>query len=344
VFVDYAEIFCQGGDGGNGCVAFRREKFVPRGGPAGGDGGDGGDVVFVADPHLLTLYDLQLRRHFRADRGRHGEGSNRHGRSGKDLISHVPLGTVVRESETILADLSRPGERFVVAKGGRGGRGNARFATSTNRAPRRCEPGGKGEERSVSLELKLIADAGLVGLPNAGKSTLLRRLTAATPEVAPYPFTTKQPYLGVLEQGYTRRAILADIPGLIEGAHKGLGLGDRFLRHIERTRILIHLVAVAPEAVAPERLWNDYQAVRHELAAYSETLAAKPEIVVINKIDLVESPKAQQKITAFFRKRRVEVLLISARDAKGLDKLVERLFSCMEMIAATAAGESRDSN
>lgn len=333
MFVDYVEVACKGGDGGNGCVAFRREKFVPRGGPAGGDGGKGGDVVFEADPHLFTLYDIQLRRHFAAPRGRNGEGSNRHGKSGKDMIVHIPLGTVVREGEEVLADLSRPGARFVVAKGGRGGRGNARFASSTNRTPRRADPGEEGEERTVSLELKTIADVGLVGLPNTGKSTLLRRLTAATPEVAPYPFTTKQPILGVLEQGYERRCTIADIPGLIEGAHLGAGLGDRFLRHIERTRLLVHLIAVQPEAATPERLWDDYQAVRHELAAYSEPLAGKPEIAAVNKIDLIEAKEMEKKIASFFRKRGIEVLLISARDGKGLDKVVERVFSSLEKVA-----------
>jgi GTP-binding protein len=258
------------------------------------------------------------------------------------MIVHVPLGTIARERDNVLADLSRPGERFIVAKGGRGGRGNARFASSTNRTPRRCEPGEEGEGRTVSLELKLIADVGLVGLPNAGKSTLLRRLTAATPEVAPYPFTTKQPYLGVLEQGYKRRAILADIPGLIEGAHKGAGLGDRFLRHIERTRILVHLVAVPPDAAAPDRIWDDYQTVRRELASYSEPLADKPEIVAINKIDLLETGEQQKEIASFFRGHGIEALLISAREGKGLDKVVARVFTCLEDISLNESGKNRE--
>jgi len=334
VFVDYVELLCKGGDGGDGCVAFRREKYVPRGGPAGGDGGNGGDVVLVADPHLITLYDLQLRRHFRAAAGRHGEGSCRHGRSGADTVVHVPLGTIVREGGEVLADLSRPGARLVAAKGGRGGRGNARFASPTNRTPRHCEPGQEGEERTLILELKLIADVGLVGQPNVGKSTLLRRLTAATPEVAPYPFTTKQPYLGVLEQGYDRRAILADIPGLIEGAHQGAGLGDRFLRHIERTRLLVHLIAPSPEDSDPEKIWNDYQAIRREIAAYSETLAGKPEIVTVNKIDLVRTKKQREAIASFFCERGIEVVLLSALEGKGLDKLVERIFGYLEEIAS----------
>ena len=333
MFVDYVEIAVKGGDGGNGCVAFRREKFVPRGGPSGGDGGKGGDVIFVADPYLVTLYDIQLRRHFTAERGRNGEGNNRHGRNGEDVIVHIPLGTIVREGDTVLADLSRPGERFVVARGGRGGRGNARFASSTNRAPRRCEPGQTGEERNGSLELKLIADVGLVGLPNAGKSTLLRHLTAATPEVAPYPFTTKEPHLGVLEQGYDRRAALADIPGLIEGAHLGAGLGDRFLRHIERTRLLVYLVAVPREDEALEKIRGDYQAVRHEMAAYSATLASKPGILVVNKMDLIKTKKQREKIVSIVRKEGVEPLLISALEGKGLEPLIEEIFKRLEELS-----------
>jgi len=343
VFVDLAEVHCKGGDGGSGCIAFRREKYVPRGGPAGGDGGKGGDVVFVADPHLITLYDLQLRRQFQAERGRNGEGSNRHGRSGADTIVHVPLGTIVREGETSLTDFSTPGQRFIAAHGGRGGRGNARFASSTNRTPRHCEPGQEGEERSLILELKLIADVGLTGLPNAGKSTLLRSLTAATPEVAPYPFTTKQPYLGVLDQGYERRAILADIPGLIEGAHRGAGLGHRFLRHIERTRLLVHLVGLGPDPLDAEILWNDYQTIRREIAAYSKALANKPEIVVINKIDLLRGKKPCNAITSFFREHGIEAILISALEGKGLDKLVERVFRCLEEIGSNERGKNPES-
>jgi GTP-binding protein len=229
--------------------------------------------------------------------------------------------------------MSRPGARFVVAKGGRGGRGNARFATSTNRTPRQAEPGESGEERTVSLELKLIADVGLVGLPNAGKSTLLRHLTAATPEVAPYPFTTKQPYLGVLERGYDLRATLADIPGLIEGAHLGAGLGDRFLRHIERTRLLVHLVAVPCESESLEKILGDYEAVRHEIHSYSATLAEKPEIVVVNKIDLAATRKRRRAIDSLLRGQGLEPILISALEGEGLDKLVERVFDFLQKIA-----------
>lgn len=338
MFVDYVKVFCQGGDGGNGCSSFRREKFVPRGGPDGGDGGKGGDVVLEVDPHLMTLYDLRLRSHLRAKRARHGQGSNRHGRNGEDLVMKVPMGTVVREGETLLADLPRPGQRFVVAKGGRGGRGNARFRSATNRAPRECEPGQAGEERTVVLELKLIADVGLVGLPNAGKSTLLTRLTAATPEIADYPFTTKKPNLGVLERGYDRRLTIADIPGLIEGAHQGAGLGDRFLRHIERTRMLVHLVAVPGEGLEPEKLAEDYEAIRHELAAYSPALAEKPEILAVNKIDLAASRTEREELASMLRGKGVgDPLLISAREAEGIEGLIERVFGCLDELEG--AGE-----
>lgn len=330
MFVDYVKVLCKGGDGGNGCCSFRREKHVPRGGPDGGDGGNGGDVVFEADPHLVTLYDLRLRPHLRAKRGRHGEGNRRHGRSGEDLTVRVPLGTVVREGDRVLADLSRLQQRFVVAAGGKGGRGNARFATATNQAPRRADPGQPGQERTVHLDLKLIADVGLIGLPNAGKSTLLSQLTAATPKIASYPFTTRQPNLGVLERGFDQRVTIADIPGLIEGAHQGVGLGDRFLRHIERTRILIHLIAVPPEDSEVEKIWADYQAVRHETGAYSAALAAKPEIVAINKIDLVTTEEKREEIASALCEHGVEALSISARHGEGLDKLVERVFQCLD--------------
>jgi len=330
MFIDYVKIFCKGGDGGNGCVSFRREKYVPRGGPDGGDGGKGGDVVLVADPHLLTLYDLRLHPHLRGERGRHGQGSGRHGRSGRDLVVHVPVGTIVREGDRVLADLCRPGQRFVVARGGRGGRGNARFASPTNRAPRHCEPGETGEERTVVLELKLIADVGLVGLPNAGKSTLLSRLTAATPKIAPYPFTTRQPALGVLEHGFDRRLIIADIPGLIEGAHRGAGLGDRFLRHIERTNLVLHIVAIPSEGEPFEKILDDYKAVREEIRSYSEKLAEKPEIVAINKVDLLKAEKEREELEKILRSHfGDDFLLISALEGIGLKELKDRLFDKM---------------
>lgn len=327
MFVDYVEVYCKGGDGGSGCISFRREKFVPRGGPDGGDGGKGGDVVLEADLHLTTLYDLRLKPHLKAKPGRHGSGKKRFGKSGDDLLVKVPLGTVVREGEVILAEMLQPGMRFVVARGGRGGRGNARFATPTDRAPRRYEPGVDGEERKVILELKSIADVGLVGFPNAGKSTLLTRLTAATPKIAAYPFTTKQPVLGVLQRGYDERLTLADIPGLIEGAHQGAGLGHRFLRHIERTKIIVHLVAIQPEETPdPDDLWERYEAIRREVASYSPQLATKPEIVVINKIDLADI-EASEDLLKSFQANGIDPILASGITGEGLDKLTDRVFA-----------------
>ena len=338
MFVDYVKIQVKAGDGGNGCVTFRREKFVPRGGPDGGDGGKGGNVVLTADPHLVTLYDLRLRVHLTAGQGANGSGNKRRGKNGQEVIVAVPMGTVVREGDQILADLSHPGQSFVVAKGGNGGWGNARFATSTNRTPYRANPGQEGEERTVELELKLIADVGLVGRPNAGKSTILTRLTAATPKIAPYPFTTREPNLGVMYRDIERHATLADIPGLIEGAHMGLGLGDRFLRHIERTRILVHVVGISNEGDDRlERAWKDYETVRGEIASYSERLAAKPEIVTINKMDLVASRKELEAIAASFREAGKDPVLISALEEKGLDVLSARIFELLERIEPEGA-------
>jgi GTP-binding protein len=338
VFVDYVEVYCKGGDGGNGCVSFRREKYVPRGGPDGGDGGHGGDVVLIADPHLTTLYDLRLKPHVKAERGRHGQGKKRFGKSGQDLEIKVPIGTIVREGEDVLADLSEPGERFVVARGGRGGKGNARFATATQRAPRHAQPGEEGQERQVVLELKSIADIGLVGLPNAGKSTLLNQLTAATPKVASYPFTTTQPHLGVMAGDGDERITLADIPGLIEGAHTGAGLGDRFLRHIERTTILVHLVAIEPEIEEVTEWLERYRAIRTELTSYSPVLAAKPEILAVNKIDLTTKERLSE-ILDLFRENGREALAISAANGDGLEEMKGRMLETYQrVVERTGAG------
>lgn len=284
MFVDQATINVYGGDGGAGAEAFRREKYVAHGGPSGGNGGQGGDVILEADSQLSTLLDYRYQQHYRAERGQHGEGKNRTGRSGEDLVLRVPPGTYVTDADTgeSLGELVEPGDRLLVAHGGRGGRGNAAFATPTNRAPREWESGEPGEERRVTLELKLIADVGLVGFPNAGKSTLLAAVSAARPKVADYPFTTLQPNLGVVELTGSRTFVLADIPGIIEGAHEGRGLGFRFLRHIERTRVLSFLLPADAEDLAAE-----LETLRSELRAYSEDLAAKPFSVVVSKADLV---------------------------------------------------------
>jgi len=274
MFVDEARITVMGGDGGNGCVSFRREKFVPRGGPDGGDGGNGGSVVLVADPEINTLLPFRYRSIFRADRGRHGEGSDRTGRSGEDLEVRVPVGTLVSDADSgaLLADLAHPDSRVPIARGGRGGRGNARFASATNRAPTRHDPGGTGEQHVLRLELKLLADVGLVGFPNAGKSTFLSRVSAARPKIADYPFTTLAPSLGVARVDDERTLVVADIPGLIEGAHGGAGLGDRFLRHIERCRLILHLVDPTTEG---RSFSQAVDAIDRELALYSPILAEK---------------------------------------------------------------------
>ncbi len=284
MFIDYAKIFVRAGDGGDGCVAFRREKFVPKGGPAGGDGGKGGDVVAVANEHMHTLMDFRYRKKYKAKRGEHGQGSNMTGRGGEDIIIKLPVGTIIRDAETdkILCDLAKPGQRAVLAKGGRGGRGNARFASPTNQAPREWEPGAPGEERELVLELKLIADVGFVGLPNAGKSTLLSRISAATPKIAAYPFTTLNPNLGIVRLDEYRSFVAADIPGLIEGASAGKGLGHQFLRHIERTKVLAILLDISSEDINA-----DFKALMNELQSYNADLMDKKKIIVYTKSDLL---------------------------------------------------------
>lgn len=317
MFVDLARIYARSGDGGNGCKSFRREKYVPRGGPDGGDGGDGGDVVFIVDPRLNTLLDCRYRQHVRADRGAHGMGKKRTGKRGRDAELRVPSGTVVRDAQTgdLLADLTADGQRAVLLKGGRGGRGNARFATPTNRAPERADPGGKGQERTLELELKLIADVGLVGHPNAGKSTLLSRISAANPKVADYPFTTRHPNLGIVRLEDFDSFVVADIPGLIDGAHRGKGLGFQFLRHIERTRVLLFLIDVS--SPSPE---GDLQALQKELACFNPDLLKKPTLIAASKIDLLP-PQARQAPHLGGRAD----LAISSATGEGLRDLVGRL-------------------
>src|SRR2546430_2565154 len=290
MFIDRIKIRVQGGNGGNGVTAFRREKFVPRGGPSGGDGGRGGDVWLVADSGLNTLLHLRYNPEHTAERGRHGEGSNRSGREGEDTFVRVPVGTQVLDAETgdFLVDLAEEGQRWLAAKGGRGGFGNAHFTSSTNRAPRYHQEGSPGEERELQLELKLLADVGLVGFPNAGKSTLISTVSAAKPKVADYPFTTLEPHLGVVDAGDFRTFVIADIPGLIEGAHEGHGLGDRFLRHVERTKLLLHLIDVSSASGRDPA--NDYEVINRELEAYDPRLAERTQFVVATKMDALDEP------------------------------------------------------
>ena len=335
-FIDEARIYVEGGHGGNGAVSFRREKYVPHGGPDGGDGGRGGDVVLVVDEGLNTLLPFRYQRHFRAERGRHGSGAKKHGKRGRDLEVRVPPGTVVYDDEGhLLADLTRPGQTFVAARGGRGGRGNARFATPTHRAPRMAERGAPGEARWLRLELKLLADVGLVGMPNAGKSTLLRRVSAARPKVAAYPFTTLEPVLGVVgcEDGFTM--VWADIPGLIEGAHAGAGLGHEFLRHIERTRVLVQLVdAAASEGRDP---LEDYAVIRRELERYDPRLATLPTVVVANKADL---PDAAGHVAALERAAAADghpFHVISAFTGQGVEQLLGEVRRLLEQARASEA-------
>ncbi len=321
MFTDKATIYVKAGDGGNGAVAFRREKYIPFGGPAGGDGGKGGDVILYVDPHLNTLYRFTHQCRFQAGRGEHGQGKKQHGASGADVRVPVPPGTVVRDAKTgqVLADLTEPGQEVVVARGGRGGRGNARFATPTNQAPRIAENGEPGEERTLHLELKLLADVGLVGKPNAGKSTLLAAVTAARPKIAPYPFTTLQPHLGVVVLDDHTDFVLADLPGLIEGASQGKGLGHEFLRHVERTRLLIHLL----DGAAPDPL-GDFTAINEELAAFGHGLPDKPQLVAFNKMDLPEARERFSQVRDALRAQGYEVFPISGLAREGVRELLQR--------------------
>lgn len=320
MFIDEVKVWIKAGDGGNGCLAFRREKFVPRGGPSGGDGGRGGDIIFVASEHHNTLLHFRFNPEHKAERGRHGEGSNRTGRDGESKEVAVPVGTIVYDAETgeMLHDFNKPGDRFVIAKGGRGGRGNARFATSTHQAPTEHEHGFPGDELRLRLELKLLADAGLVGFPNAGKSTLISRISAARPKIADYPFTTLEPNLGVVSQG-DRTFVVADVPGLIEGAHLGHGLGTQFLRHIERTRVLVHLVDVS-ETTGRDPV-HDYEVIMEELASFSEDLIAKPMILVASKIDVAQDPERVEALERKAEEVGVPFLKISAVTGEGLEQL-----------------------
>ncbi len=334
MLIDLAKIHCQSGRGGAGCISFRREKYVPKGGPDGGDGGKGGDVWLEVDPHVRTLLDCREQPQYRAGSGRAGSGNNRTGRNGEDLVVRVPPGTVVKDTATgeLIADLVAPGERFCAARGGRGGRGNARFATATHQAPRRADPGEEGEERMVELELKLIADVGLVGLPNVGKSTLLSRITRARPKVADYPFTTLEPNLGIVSLEEGRTFVVADLPGLIEGAHQGKGLGLQFLRHVERTRVLVFLIDASAED-PPGTL----ALLEREIAGYSAALAEKPHRVVLSKADLL-APEEHADAPAQLGLPGAR--LISAHTGEGMRGLLEDLWGMLPALATTDSSET----
>jgi GTP-binding protein len=323
-FIDEAIITVRSGDGGNGCLSFRREKYVPLGGPDGGDGGKGGDVTLVSSQDRRTLYPFRFKHEFTAQRGGGGEGRQRTGKSGRDLVIEVPPGTIVRDAETgdIIKDFCLPGESFIIARGGRGGKGNTHFKSSTHRTPRFAQPGEAGEVKQLKLELKLLADVGIIGFPNAGKSTLISVISAARPKIADYPFTTLVPNLGVVKAGDREPFVVADIPGLIAGAHTGAGLGIHFLRHIERTRMLVHLIDAS--AIDPEKPLEAYDAINTELSSYSPDLARKPQIIALNKLDL---PGTEERARAFKAalKKRTTLYLISAATVKGVDQLLAQI-------------------
>ena len=339
-FIDEVRIKIKAGDGGRGCVSFRREKFVPRGGPNGGNGGNGGHVVVMADPQLNTLLDLSYQKHYRAARGEHGRGKDQHGKNGEDRIITVPVGTVIRDARTeeILMDLKNPDDRFVVATGGKGGKGNAFFTSSTNRSPRRAQPGLLGEERDLHLELRLLADVGLVGFPNVGKSTLIAAISAARPKIADYPFTTLVPNLGVVSYGEAKSFVLADIPGLIEGAHAGEGLGDRFLKHVSRTSLLVHILDASN--IREDEPVADYVAVYRELELFDPSLVQKPHIVVANKIDLLGERRRLKLLEEFCHRKQIPFLAISAVTGEGLRELKWLIGARMEK-AKISEGETR---
>jgi GTP-binding protein len=334
IFIDEARIHVKAGDGGNGCVSFRREKYVPKGGPDGGDGGDGGDVIVVASKQMKTLLDFRYRRLYKAENGSHGKGANKHGKRGKDIVLQVPCGTTVRGGSTgdVLKDLVRANDQIIVAEGGKGGKGNAAFATSTNQAPRTAQPGKPGEECDLELELKLIADVGLVGLPNSGKSTLISKISAAHPKIADYPFTTLSPILGIVRPHsgeFGESFVVADIPGLIEGAHNGKGLGIQFLRHIERTKVLAFLIESTSED-----LKQVHKVLMNELRLYNPTLLKKPRLIVITKLDLADGP-LRKKLRTLRLQDGVPMSLISAVSGEGIPELLKTFWKLLEKERST---------
>ena len=331
-FIDEAKIYVKSGAGGRGCISFRREKYVPHGGPNGGDGGNGGDVVVITNENMSSLLDHRYKQHYKAKRGEHGKGKDMHGKNAETLYIPVPMGTIVRDFETgeVLGDLTEKDETLLVAKCGKGGKGNARFATSTNQAPRTAELGGEGEERTLHLELKLLADVGIIGFPNAGKSTLISRISAARPKVADYPFTTLVPNLGVVSYGDGKTFVVADIPGIIEGAHEGAGLGIQFLRHVERTKLLIHLLDLSP-ATGRDPL-DDYETLNRELEAYSAELSKKPQIVAPNKIDITESREKLKEVKKYFDEKGIIIFPVSSATGEGLKELIRETGKRLESL------------
>ena len=320
-FIDEANISVKAGDGGNGCVSFRREKFIPKGGPDGGNGGRGGDVTILADQHIRTLLDFRYKKNYEAEKGANGEGKRKSGKDGKTLLIKVPCGTQIFDAESgeLIIDLLNDGQKIVIARGGDGGFGNDHYKSSTNQAPRKALPGWPGEEKKLRIELKLLADVGLVGCPNAGKSSLLARISAAHPKIAPYPFTTKEPNLGIVKVDETNNFVAADIPGLLEGAHKGVGLGDRFLKHIERTRVLIHIIDAA--GVDQRRPIDDYYSINKELDSYSPKLSKLPQIVALNKMDLSEAKENLKD----FEKAKIDFTAISCATGEGIKQLIYKV-------------------
>ena len=330
MFIDRARVYVKGGDGGNGMSSFRREKYVPNGGPSGGDGGKGADVILVADKNVNTLMDFRYKRMFRAEAGENGMSANKHGRGREPLYIKVPMGTVVKDEESgkVYCDLTQDGQEFLIAKGGRGGRGNARFQTAANRAPTFSEMGEPGEEHWLQLELKVLADVGLLGYPSVGKSSIIRKVSAARPDVAAYHFTTLTPVLGVVSLPGDRNFVMADIPGLIDGAAEGVGLGHNFLRHVERSNILLHILDVSGmEGRDPK---DDFDAINRELAKYSPTLAKKKQIIVLNKIDLVQDDTTIPEVTKYFEDKGYEVFAVNALTGQGLPELMERAYYYVE--------------
>ena len=327
-FIDEAMITVQSGDGGKGCVSFRREKFIPRGGPDGGDGGKGGDIILSTTSRKRTLYHFKYQKHFKAENGSHGQGKQKTGKNGRNLTIELPLGTLVIDADTghLIKDLVNTGETFVILKGGRGGQGNTKFKTSTHRTPRFAQPGEPGETRTLKLELKLLADVGIIGLPNAGKSTLISAISSARPKIANYPFTTLAPSLGVVQTGWSEPFVVADIPGLIKGAHQGTGLGIKFLRHIERTRILVHLIDAS--SIDPDDPLDQYHTINQELAMYDEKLAKKPQIVVLNKLDLSGVRKSADIFQSAVKDK--EVVFISALTGQGLEQLKSQIVQLLD--------------